>query len=110
MRLLRPNDHLVELRAIRKALNLGLANYGEVERLINAKEMHDQVGKVLPDDMRPTDFLGDGSGAAKFAEALIAVQILEDEALSQIESELATQRESKRAQSASNANEGTKAH
>jgi hypothetical protein len=110
MSLLEPNDQIVELRAIRKALNLGLATFAEVERLRSAKAMHDQVGTVFPDDLRPTDFLGNASGAALFAEALTAVQLLEDDAVEHIAIEDATQRAAKRAQSTISGNKGAKAH
>jgi hypothetical protein len=110
MRYLEPDDLLVELRAIRRALNLGLANFAEIERLRDAKEVHEQAGQVVPADMRPTDFLGDGSGAAKFAEALIAVQILEDDALDRSNGNLAAEQGTTKAQHATNAHEGTKAH
>lgn len=67
------------LRSIRKALIVGLASFGEIERLQNAFEIQAVRGEEIPEDMHPIHPTGNCDTVGEFANALAFVDILEDE-------------------------------
>ena len=69
-------DERIELDAddvgmIRKALLIGLASFGEIERLEDAFDVEVEVGKTpLPDALRPQHPTGSPDAIGEFATAL----------------------------------------
>jgi hypothetical protein len=64
-----------QLGWIRDALLIGLASYGEIEKVLNAKELRKAMGQGWPqylDVMHPT---GDCEVVSKFATALMAINV-----------------------------------
>ncbi|GAB1394487.1 hypothetical protein MASR1M60_26510 [Rhodocyclaceae bacterium] len=66
-------------RAIRKVLLIGLSSFGEIERLDNAYSIHtDIAGEAIPDDLRPLLPTGSAGTCGDFADALAALDYIED--------------------------------
>lgn len=72
---------LEEIRAIRKALVIGLSSFGEIERLGNACAFHSDV----PEDLHPLHPTGNADTVGDFADALAYVGHLEDERIQSLE-------------------------
>ena len=65
------------LRSIRHALLIGLASFGEVERVIDFYETLECCGKVLPAELRPLHPTGASDTVGKFADALRCIDNME---------------------------------
>jgi hypothetical protein len=71
--------HNVELEAeqvagIRHALLIGLAAYGEIERLCNARQIRETCGKEVPEDLRAMHPTGAADTVGQFADALRSLE------------------------------------
>lgn len=63
-------DLLDSLKAIRRALHIGLASFGEVERLTDAAATLAICGTLIPDAMQPIHPTGCADTVGRFADAL----------------------------------------
>jgi hypothetical protein len=63
-----------QLTAIRQVLLIGLASYGEIQRLQNVFELSEAGGKSVPETMRPLDPTGAAGTVGDFATALSYVE------------------------------------
>ncbi len=59
-----------QVKDLRHMLLIGLASYGEIERLVNAHEVHQLVSDKLPEDLRPLHPTGAADTVSGFATAL----------------------------------------
>ena len=66
-----------ELREIRNALHIGLASYGEIERLTNSYGLAELSGKRPATDLKPIHPTGAPDTVSMFANALRYVDMLE---------------------------------
>ncbi|MCB2262424.1 MAG: hypothetical protein LGR52_05720 [Candidatus Thiosymbion ectosymbiont of Robbea hypermnestra] len=58
------------LAHVREALLIGLAAYGEIERLSNAQEARARIGKKTKKDLRVIHPTGTADTVSRFADAL----------------------------------------
>ena len=72
---------LAACRSIRKALLVGLASLGEVERVSREVSFRSEVGESIPDELRPIHPTGTDDTIGNFAEALMYVDVIENELL-----------------------------
>lgn len=63
-------DHLGKIKIIRNALLIGLASYGEVERVINEVVIAELCKNEIPDGVKPLHPTGCSDTVGEFAEAL----------------------------------------
>lgn len=63
-----------EIDTIRNALLIGLASYGEVERLAEARQTREACGREVPEDLRVIHPTGSPTTVSEFAEALRALE------------------------------------
>lgn len=64
------HDQMGKITAIRRALHIGLASYGEIERLTNEVEMAELCKKEIPQEMKPIHPTGCSDTVGEFADAL----------------------------------------
>lgn len=72
----RVHDDEEALELVREMLLMGLACYGEIERLRNACDVMRRCGKEVPEDLEPIDQSGLATTIGDFAGALINVDCL----------------------------------
>ena len=60
-----------QVKAIRKAMLIGLASYGEIERLCNQAGLQESFGRPLPEEARPIHPTGCADTVGVFADALV---------------------------------------
>ena len=70
-------DKAEAINSIRSALLIGLASYGEIERLSDQAGIITACGKELPDGMRPIHPTGSADTVSNFAEALSLLETLQ---------------------------------
>lgn len=63
-------DLAYRIGTIRNALHVGLASYGEIERLDNAQEIHELSGQSIPEGLRVMHPTGASDTVIQFADAL----------------------------------------
>lgn len=63
-------DHLEKIKIIRRALLIGLASYGEVERVTNEVGMAELGKKEIPKGIKPIHPTGCSDTVGEFADAL----------------------------------------
>jgi hypothetical protein len=71
-------DHVIMIKNIRSALLIGLASFGEVDRLTNRAAVLESYGDALPDGMRPIHPTMCHETVGEFAEALRALDLMEE--------------------------------
>jgi len=71
-------DHITRIKNIRAALLIGLASFGEVDRLTSRAAVLESYGDALPDGMRPIHPTMCHETVGEFAEALRALDLMED--------------------------------
>lgn len=59
-----------QVKQIRHALLIGLDSFGEIERLVNARELHELGGEKVPENLRALHPTGAADTVCKFAAAL----------------------------------------
>lgn len=64
-----------QLRWVRDALLVGLASYGELEKVLNAKELREAMGQKWPEDLDVRHPTGDCEVVSRFATALMTIEI-----------------------------------
>lgn len=69
-------DAAYAVRVIRKALLVGLASYGEIERLTEEASALASVGHSFPEGMKPVHPTGAADTVGEFAEALMQLEHL----------------------------------
>lgn len=63
-----------EAQAVRKALLIGLASFGEIERVRNEMDIAREIdGRSVPDGWRPLHPTGHAETVGQFADALMYV-------------------------------------
>ena len=67
------------LRAIHNSLLIGLASYGEIERLCDARDVLTICGKKFPDELSPIHPTASPDTISDFAEALRALASLQND-------------------------------
>lgn len=65
-----------EVKAIRRALLIGLTSYGEIERLCNQAGIQELCGTPLPEEARPLHPTGSADTVGVFADALVYLDAL----------------------------------
>jgi hypothetical protein len=75
---------LAACRSIRKALLIGLSSLGEIERVSREVSCRNNVGESIPDGLHPIHPTGTDDTIGNFAEALMYVDVLENELLSEV--------------------------
>jgi hypothetical protein len=63
-------EHMTKIQSIRRALHIGLASYGEVERVTNEVELAKLCNKDIPKGIKPIHPTGCCETVGEFAEAL----------------------------------------
>jgi len=63
-------DRMNKIQSIRRALYVGLASFGEVERVTNEVEMAALCKKEIPEGIKPVHPTGSSDTVGEFAEAL----------------------------------------
>jgi len=69
------HDHI---KRIRYALHVGLASYGEIEKVLNWVETLKATNQPVPEGLVPVHPTGSSQTVGDFAEALLLLDILED--------------------------------
>lgn len=59
-----------QVKEIRHALLIGLTCFGEIERLVNAREIREMGGDKVPEDLRALHPTGSADTTSLFAAAL----------------------------------------
>jgi hypothetical protein len=60
-----------QVKQIRHALLIGLASFGEIERLVNAGELHELGGDKIPENLHALHPTGAADTVSEFAAALL---------------------------------------
>ena len=71
-------DRVYRLRTIRQSLHIGLAAFGEIERLQNSARLLELSGAELPDDCKAMHPTGASDTVIKFSDALRFLDELEE--------------------------------
>lgn len=64
-----------QLSWIREALLIGMASYGEIEKVLNAKELRESMGLQWPEYLDVRHPTGDCEVVSKFAAALMVINL-----------------------------------
>ena len=67
-----------QVKEIRHALLIGLASFGEIERLSNARDLYEIDGKKVPEDLSPLHPTGNADTVSLFAGALRDLEYSEE--------------------------------
>ncbi len=70
-----------DVRQLRKVVLIGLASFGEIERLSNQQEIMTACNRSIPDQMRVIHPTGCAETVSDFANALRLLDLMEDAAL-----------------------------
>lgn len=63
-----------QVKEIRHVLLIGLASFGEIERLSNARDLYEIGGEKVPEDLSPVHPTGNADTASLFAAALLDLE------------------------------------
>jgi hypothetical protein len=65
------------MSAIRRGLLIGLASFGEIERLQSAQDLRKICDKPIPEDLRVIHPTGRGDTVCELSEALLFLEMAE---------------------------------